>query len=112
MEIQTKGYKVEYMNNVLTISGKLSMMVEDYSEIEAFFEKVMASRPSKIVLDIRNLEYMNSSGIKTICVNLILEAADIKNHHMQILCSNKYAWQRETIPAFKALMDNMEILFE
>ncbi len=101
-----------YEDNIITIFGKLSLMLEDYDELEVFFEKVIETEPSEITLDIRNLEYLNSSGIKTICVNLILEADDIEDLRMKVLCSNQYTWQKETIPTFEDLMDNMEIVFE
>ncbi len=112
MNIGREGYSITYQDGVLQIAGKLSLMLEDYGEIETFFEQVIASASSEITLDIRNLEYLNSSGIKTICVSLILEAADIEGLRMKILCSNRYTWQKETVPTFEDLMDNMEIIFE
>ncbi|MDM8526305.1 hypothetical protein QUF80_23245 [Desulfococcaceae bacterium HSG8] len=112
MNIRGEGYSVEYEDGVIRISGKLSIMLEDYEEVEEFFEKIVESEPEKLTLDIKELEYLNSSGIKTICVSLILEAADIEGLHMKILCSDNYTWQKETVPTFKELMDNMEVVFE
>jgi len=112
MTIQGENYKVTYHDGVISISGKLSLMLEDYEELETFFEKVIESQPHELILDIRNLEYLNSSGIKTICVSLILEAADIENLQMKILCSDRYTWQKETVPTFNDLMDDIKILFE
>ncbi len=112
MKIEEKNYKAAFENNVITISGKLSLMLEDYGKLIESFDQVIKSGPSEITLDIRDLEYLNSSGIKTICVNLILEASDIEGLRMKILCSNRYTWQKETVPTFEDLMDNMEIIFE
>ncbi|MEZ4527441.1 MAG: hypothetical protein R2941_16090 [Desulfobacterales bacterium] len=112
MNIEGDAYRLTWQDNVISLSGKLSLMLEDYAELESVFEKIIASKPSNLVLDIRNLEYLNSSGIKTICVSLILEAADIEGLGMKILCSNQYTWQKETVPTFEDLMDNMEIFFE
>ncbi|MGE0087451.1 MAG: hypothetical protein AB7S75_23835 [Desulfococcaceae bacterium] len=112
MNIEGEGYRLTYGDGVISISGKLSLMLEDYAQLEAVFEKIIASKPSALVLDIRNLEYLNSSGIKTICVGLILEAADIDGLEMKILCSNQYTWQKETVPTFEDLMDDMKIIFE
>ncbi|MCP4344000.1 MAG: hypothetical protein GY795_00560 [Desulfobacterales bacterium] len=111
MKIEGEEYSVVYEDNVITISGKLSLMLEDYEKMEELFEKVVESEPSELTLDIRKLEYLNSSGIKTICVGLILEAADIDELKMKILCSEEYTWQKETIPTFEDLMDDMEIVF-
>lgn len=112
MKIEGDGYTVTYQDGQVKIAGKLSLMLEDYTELEEFFKIIIESKPSALTLDLRNLEYLNSSGIKTICVGLILEAADVEGLRLKILCSNQYTWQKETIPTFEALMDEMEILFE
>lgn len=112
MILQGDGYTITYENQVISISGKLSLMLESYTELEDLFQQAVDDRPSELTLDIRDLEYLNSSGIKTICVGLILEADDIENLHFKIICSNKYTWQKETIPTFKDLMDDMEVIFQ
>lgn len=112
MQLEGEEYKVTYHDEVLTIAGKLSLMVDDYQELEDFFEKVIETEPSTLTFDIRNLEYLNSSGIKTICVGLLLEADEIEDLHMKILCSNRFTWQKETVPTFEDLVENMEIEFE
>jgi len=112
MNINEESFQIKYQDNVITISGRLSIMLEDYENIEKFFEQIISSKPGQIILDIRNLEYLNSAGIKIICVNLILEAADIEGLKFKILCSSQYTWQKETIPTFYGLTNNLEIVFE
>ena len=112
MNIKGEDYNVTYQDNVIAISGKLSLMLEDYEKLESLFEKVVESEPTVLTLDIRNLEYLNSSGIKTMCVALVLEADDIEGLEMKILCSEKYTWQKETVPTFEDLIDDIEIIFE
>ncbi len=112
MNIKGENYQITYEDHVIRLSGKLSLMLEDYGKIEEFFKNVLESQPKELTLDIRELEYLNSSGIKTICVSLILEADDIEGLCMKIICSKKYTWQQETIPTFKDLMDEIEILFD
>ncbi len=112
MDIERDDYKLTYENGVIKITGKLSIMLEEYEGIEEFFEKIVKSQPAALTLDIRDLEYLNSSGIKTICVNLLLEADEIDDFRMKILCSKQYTWQEETIPTFEDLISNMEIIFE
>ncbi len=122
MNIEGKGYKVEFDGKGnLAMSGKLAAMPEEYEEIEDFFEKVLevmtelpedATGAKNMVLDLRDLTFLNSSGIKTICVSLVMEADDIEDLHMKIFCSNSLTWQVETVPTFTGLMDNLEIVFE
>ncbi len=121
MNIEGKGYKVKFDGKGnLAMSGKLAAMPEEYEEIEEFFEKVLevmtelpedATGAKNMVLDLRDLTFLNSSGIKTICVSLVMEADDI-DLHMKIFCSNSLTWQVETIPTFTDLVDNLEIVFE
>ncbi len=112
MHIEGDGYKLTYLDGVISMSGRFSLMLEGYTQVDDFFKKIITTKPDALVLDIRDLEYLNSSGIKTVCVSLILEASEIEGLGMKILCSGKYTWQRETVPTFEDLMDNLEIVFE
>ncbi|MCP4112067.1 MAG: hypothetical protein GY749_42160 [Desulfobacteraceae bacterium] len=113
MNIKGDDYKiVQYQDSVISISGKLSLMPEEYEEIAQFFKKILESAHKEITLDIKELAYLNSSGIKAVCVDLILQAAEIKYLKMKILCSEEYTWQKETVPTFEDLMDDLEIVFE
>ncbi len=117
MNIEKENYQVRFdEKGILTMSGKLSAMPEEYEEIEDFFEKVLdavsEANMTELVLDLRELSFLNSSGIKTICVSLVMDADDLEGLHMKILSSDAFTWQVETIPTFKDLMDNLEIVFE
>lgn len=112
MKVSGNGYRVTYEDDVLTISGKLSLMLDEYDEIDRLFIQVVNSCSGDLSVDLRNLEYLNSAGIHTLCVKLILEAADVEGFSMELLCSNDFTWQKETIPTFEDLMDNMTITFQ
>ncbi|OQX24398.1 MAG: hypothetical protein BWK80_21045 [Desulfobacteraceae bacterium IS3] len=112
MNITGESYSIGYDNRVIEISGKLSNMPEGYGSIEAFFKKIIESEPPELTLDIRNLEYLNSSGIKALCIGLILEAETKQSLCLNIRCSKRHGWQRETVPSFKDLIDNLNIVFE
>ncbi len=117
MNIEGKNYKVHFNGkDTLTMSGKLAAMPEEYEKIDDFFENVidMASKANtaELILDLRELIYLNSSGIKTLCVSLVMEADDAEGLYLKILCNNSLTWQVETLPTFKDLMDNLEIVFE
>jgi len=116
MNLEGKNYKIYFENETLKISGKLALTPEKYEEIEDYFEKVLGliseANKKELVLDLRELEFLNSSGIKSICVSLVMEADEIDGLNLKILCSNSFTWQVETIPTFKDLMDNLEIIFK
>jgi len=122
MNIKGDNYKVHFDGKrTLTMSGKLAAMPEEYDKIEDFFEKVLNeikempkadTGSSELILDIQELTFLNSSGIKTICVSLVMEADDVEGLRLNILCRNSLTWQVETIPTFKDLMDNLKIDFK
>lgn len=112
MEIKEERYRIGYEQNVIEISGKLSIMSEGYERIEAFFKEVVGSGPAELTLDIRNLEYLNSSGIKALCIGLILEIETRENLRLNIRCSKRHRWQQETVPTFKDLIGNLNIVFD
>jgi len=121
MEIKGKEYQVIFDGKgILTISGKLAATPEEYEKIEDFFEKVLDSisetpkegtGSKELVLDLRGLRFLNSSGIRTVCVSL-MEADDVEGLHLKILSRKSFSWQIETIPTFKELMEDLEIVFE
>ena len=117
MNIDKKSYQIRFdEKGVLTISGKLTAMPEEYEEIEALFESVLNTvtdvKITELILDLRELVFLNSSGIKTICVSLVMEADDREGLHLKILCNPSVTWQVETIPTFTDLMENLDIVFE
>lgn len=117
MNVKKNSYQIHFDGNgTLTISGKLAAMPEEYKEIEDFFKNTLTSlserKITELILDVRSLIYLNSSGIKTLCVSLVMEADDVEGLHLKILCRDSVTWQVETIPTFKALMGNLEIIFE
>lgn len=122
MNIQGNDYTINFDGGqTLAMSGKLAAMPEEYEEIEIFFENALAKMKhameagqgaSELIVDIRELTFLNSSGIKTICVSLVMEADDIQGLGLKLLCNHGLTWQVETIPTFKDLMDNLEIVFQ
>lgn len=117
MNIDKNNYHMNFDGiGTLIISGKLAVMPEEYKEIELFFEKVLnflsERKVKELILDLRDLIFLNSSGIKTICVSLLMEADDVEGLHLKILCRDSVTWQVETIPTVKDLMDDLEIVFE
>ena len=114
MNINGKEYKIEFdEKNNITMSGMLAAMPDEYEKIETFFEKIIEqSNKKELILDLRELSFLNSSGIKSICVALLMEIDEIEGFHLKVLGSTSTTWQVETIPTFEDLIDNLEIVLE
>ncbi|MDM8526104.1 hypothetical protein QUF80_22240 [Desulfococcaceae bacterium HSG8] len=108
-------YRVAYDAATGTISceGTLDLRgKEGYRPIAELFEKVTDEAPETITLDIRQLEFLNSSGITTIGSGLIIKARKKGASKMAVSCSKKYTWQERSIRGLSKLMPGMELKFD
>ena len=68
-EITGKNYRVAYDsdNEVVAFEGTLRLrQMVDYDSIEKLLKKAASEASSILTLDLRGLEYLNSSGITTL----------------------------------------------
>ncbi|MDM8538222.1 hypothetical protein QUF70_15825, partial [Desulfobacterales bacterium HSG17] len=68
MKIEGKGYNVDFDGKgTLIMSGKLAAMPEEYEKIEEFFEEILEkisdANITELIFDLRELIFLNSSGI-------------------------------------------------
>ncbi len=115
MKIEGKTYKLDFdEGRTLKISGKISEKPEEYKKMDSFFEKVIetVSELRELTVDLRELIFINTSGIKAFCVSLLMEADEVEGLRMKILCNRSLDWQVDAMPAFQNLMDNLEVVFE
>ena len=117
MNIQGEHYSVVYDVEavVLKCSGSLDMRGKaGYKEIAELFDKVVHADPvlENIYLDVRELEFLNSSGITTLG-GFIIKLRKRGVSRLFVQCSNKYAWQSRSMASLKKLMpDGLELSFE
>ncbi len=113
MEVRGEGYIVSYDSGSATIScsGMLDLRgKEGYGEILQLFEKVVEENPEGVVLDLRELEFLNSSGITTIG-GFIIKLRNKGGSKLQILCANKFTWQFRSMQGLQKLMPGMSLEF-
>ncbi|MBF0201372.1 MAG: hypothetical protein HQK66_08670 [Desulfamplus sp.] len=117
MEIKEENYTVRYDESgaSITCSGVLDLRGrEGYAEIVELLGRAAESDPpsGKITLDMKNLEFLNSSGITTLG-GFIIKLRKKGDTKLTILCSNSYSWQPRSMKGLGKLMPgNLEILFD
>lgn len=81
--------------------------------LEPFFERmhqqVLNSDTNKIVWDFQKLEFLNSSGIKSL-VNWILRANQEKKYQIKLSVNNTYTWQGISLGVLKLMAPEIVIL--
>lgn len=109
MIIKTDDYRIEMVKtDASVISGKMrlpspSAYIPQFEGIQ----KAITSVEGTYTIDIRDLEYLNSSGINALA-RLVFHARTIKKP-LIIECTADVPWQKKTVASLKGLWDQLEI---
>ncbi len=114
MEIKTKDYTMEYdrATQTVTCSGsfRLSQM-EEYAPIVDLLNEVADSSPNTITLDLRQLEFLNSSGIN-IFSKFVIKVRQQKNIQIVVKGSKQIPWQGKSLKNLQRLMPSLHLELE
>lgn len=110
MEITGETFKVSHdaANNTIILSGSLRLQgVGEYAPVLDLFEQVLAQEPPQIILDLQQLEFLNSSGIHVLS-KFVISVRQKKTVKMLMRCSDKIPWQKKSLKNVQRLMPTME----
>jgi len=114
MEIQTKDYTIEYdrATQTITCCGSFRLrLAEEYAPIVELLKFVVDSSPNTITLDLRKLEFLNSSGIN-ILSKFAIEVRQQKNIQMTVKGSKQIPWQGKFLKNLQRLMPSLHLELE
>jgi hypothetical protein len=110
MEIKTNEYRV--WNDAATIHFEGTMRLsgtEAYAPILELMHEVMAAKPAAIVLDLTELEFLNSSGINLLA-KFTIEVRKQPGLGLTIKGSTRVPWQSKSLPNLKKLHSATELI--
>jgi anti-anti-sigma factor len=114
MEIKTENYNVIYDQTTHNIifDGSLRLNgTEEYASISELLDNVAQQEPEKIVLDLKGLSFLNSSGIG-ILSKFVINVRKRKNIQMIVIGAKKNPWQGKSLKNLQRLMPTLELEFE
>jgi hypothetical protein len=114
MEVKGENYQVLYDVASATVNfhGTLRLNgTEDYSHILNLLEEVVDSDPPRITLNLRHLDFLNSSGITMLSKFIISMRKKTMPIHMMILGSNTVPWQGKSLKNLQRLMPSLSLKF-
>ncbi|MEG4841877.1 slr1659 superfamily regulator [Microcoleus sp. B9-D4] len=114
MEIQTKNYTMQYdrATQTVTCSGAFRLsQVEEYAPIVDLLNEVADSSPNTVTLDLRKLEFLNSSGIN-IFSKFVIKVRQQKNIQIAIKGSKQIPWQIKSLKNLQRLMPSLHLELE
>lgn len=110
-EIKGEDYIVKYKPETVTVDfqGELALSgPPEYKPIKDLLYDIVESEPDTITLNLRELEFFNSSGISLLS-KFILALRKKKGIELVILGSNDIAWQSKSLKNFQKLLPSITL---
>jgi hypothetical protein len=113
MEINHVDYQVRYDADTHTVlcSGTFRLMGDEYAAITDILNAAADAKPSSLTLDLRNLQFLNSSGIHTLSKYVIC----LRNNNITqvtVKGSSAIPWQRKSLGNFARLLPSLRLDLE
>ena len=114
MEITHDDYVVRYDPATATVVCQGSFRLqgsEEYAPILQLLTEAADAKPATLVLDLRALRFLNSSGINTLS-KFVLQAR--KHHVSQVVVkgSSQFPWQQKSLKNFQRLLPGLQLEIE
>lgn len=114
MEIKTQDYTIAYDEATTTVNCKGSFRLsgmEEYAPIVGLLDSVADAEPPTITLNLRDLEFLNSSGISMLS-KFVIKVRQKKNIQMVVQGSKDIPWQGKSLKNLQRLMPSLELQLE
>jgi hypothetical protein len=99
----------EESNSTVVFKGALRLSgTADYAPILEMLRETFITTAKPIVLDLRELDFLNSSGI-TMLSRFIIEARDCAGIQVEILASEAIPWHARSLKNLQRLMPALNI---
>ena len=113
-EIKDKDYTVQYNSdtNVFSFEGLLSLGgAKEYAPINDLLNRIATEEPEQMTLDLRKLEFLNSSGISMLS-KFVLGLRKKKGTQLIILGSNDMPWQGKSLKNLQKFLPSLKLEIE
>ena len=113
-EIKDPDYSVQYdpKTQTVTFRGELQLSgMDDYTPIITLLDDAIAQEPATLTLDLRELEFLNSSGINML-LRLVIKVRDRTQMQLMVQGAEKVSWQSRSLQTLKRLMPRLDLRLE
>ena len=110
MQIKGEGYSVLYdsATHTITFEGIMRLHGNDYNDIVKLLQDVVDEKPATATIDLRKLEFLNSSGIN----HLFKFAVKLRNQtptKLVVRGSTVIPWQQKSLKNLRSLNRKAEL---
>jgi hypothetical protein len=101
--------RLEEEHSTVLFKGALRLCgAEDYAPILDMLKETLATPAMPIVLDLRELDFLNSSGI-TMLSRFVMEARNRPGIDLEVLASEAIPWHARSLRNLQRLMPTLSI---
>jgi hypothetical protein len=111
MEVKGTNYHVTYDPTIATVSfhGTLRLRgMNEYDPIVQLLDDVIGEVPATITLDLRDLQFLNSSGIN-IFLKFVIKIREQHQSKLIVLGSQQISWQQKSLQNLQRLMSGVQL---
>ena len=111
MTLKGDNYTVEYIKDSarITFRGVLRLQgKEHYQEIYDLLVKAIAEATSVLSIDVSKLEFLNSSGISSLCL-FAIHLRNIPGKRVVFTGSNTISWQAKSLNNLLKFTDKIQL---
>lgn len=113
-EFKAEDYQVHYNPNTQTIllSGSLRLSgLEDTNPVIKLLNDILDEEPTNLIFDLRDLEFLNSSGINMLS-KFVIKVRQKQNMSLKILASHRIPWQGKSLKNLQRLLPSLQLELE
>ena len=115
MEIKGEEYSVTYEPAIATVTceGSFRLRGSEYKPIAQLLDDVINERPPTITLNVKELRFLNSSGINMLS-KFVIKVRKQKQKASQVIVQGcrEYPWQRKSLKNLQRLMPALKLEIE
>jgi hypothetical protein len=112
MEIKGEDYLVNFNEAKGTVEFYGSIRLRDsldYQSISDLLEGAHGAATDELVLDFRNLQFLNSAGINTIS-KFVISARKYERVNLKVLGNEQISWQQKSLKNLQKLWAKVQIV--
>ena len=105
MDISHDDYQVQYDEAASTVrcSGSFRLHGDEYKPVLDLLTHAADAKPPRLTLDVRELQFLNSSGINTLS-KFVLQVRKHNASQVVVQGSTRYPWQEKSLKNLQRLL--------
>jgi hypothetical protein len=110
-EVKGAKYRVTYDPSTATLAFEGTLRLRDvqaYGSLITLFDRAVAAEHEVVTLDVRGLDFLNSSGINVL-FQFVIKLRDRAVSQLVVRGTSRVLWQTRTLQNMRRLMPDLQL---